>query len=123
MTSDAHFFDTYAIIETIKANENYLPYISSTPVLTQLNLFELYYTLLREFNSEIASTFLLKYSPFAIDFDNKTIEEAAQFRLKYKKNHLSMTDCVGYISACRLGVPFLTGDKEFSNFPNVAFVK
>ena len=34
-----------------------------------------------------------------------------------------MTDCIGYIIAKRLGMKFLTGDKEFEGFENVEFVK
>ena len=41
----------------------------------------------------------------------------------HRKQDLSMTDCVGYVVAKRLGVKFLTGDKEFRNFQNVEFVK
>ena len=34
-----------------------------------------------------------------------------------------MTDCVGYVVAKRVGVKFLTGDREFKDMPNVEFVK
>lgn len=34
-----------------------------------------------------------------------------------------MTDCVGYVVSQRLGMKFLTGDKEFRGLPNVEFVQ
>ena len=36
-----------------------------------------------------------------------------EFRLKWKDRKVSMTDCIGYVMAKRLGIKFLTGDKEF----------
>ena len=46
-----------------------------------------------------------------------------KLRLKHKKRDLSMTDCIGYAIAKRLGIKFLTGDKEFKDFENVEFIK
>ena len=34
-----------------------------------------------------------------------------------------MVDCIGYMTAKRLGVKFLTGDREFEGMDNVEFVK
>ena len=118
-----YFFDSYALFEILKGNKNYEPYTQSNIILTKLNLFEIYYGLLRDLNEEIASTILEKYSEFAIDFDKDTIEHAAQLRLRHRKQDLSMTDCIGYVLAQKLGIKFLTGDKEFQNLENVEFVK
>jgi len=46
-----------------------------------------------------------------------------QFRIKNRHKNLSMTDCISYIMAKRLGIKFLTGGKEFKNLENVEFVK
>ena len=46
-----------------------------------------------------------------------------KLRIIMKKRNVSMTDCIGYILSKQLGIKFLTGDKEFENFPNVEFVK
>ena len=59
----------------------------------------------------------------AIDFNGEDIKKAAELRAEHKKRDLSMTDCIGFALAERLGIKFLTGDKEFENFDNVEFVK
>lgn len=58
-----------------------------------------------------------------MDYDQNVIEGASRFKLQYKKRNLSMTDCIGYILAKKLGIKFLTGDKEFEDMENVEFVK
>ena len=45
-----------------------------------------------------------------------------QFRLSWKDRGVSITDCVGYIMAKKLGIKFLTGDKEFEKLDGVEFV-
>lgn len=121
--NEIFFFDTYALIELIKGNKNYEKYEDANLVITKLNLFELYYSALKDSEETIASIMLEKYSDFTIDFDNNTIELAAKFKLLNKKLNLSMTDCIGYILAKQLGITFLTGDKQFKNMDNVEFVK
>ena len=53
----------------------------------------------------------------------KDILRASDFRHKYRKEKLSMTDCIGYAAAERSGMKFLTGDEKFKNKKNVEFVK
>jgi len=36
---------------------------------------------------------------------------------------LSTIDCVGYSVACRLDIPFLTGDREFEDIDHVEFIR
>lgn len=120
--TDVFFFDSYAFFEIIEGNKNYEKYLHVNIVTTKLNLFELYYGLLREVNEKTALTALEKYLPFAVDFDKDTIEHAAKLRLMYKKRDISMTDCIGYIMARKLRIKFLTGDKQFEIMPNVEFV-
>ena len=40
-----------------------------------------------------------------------------------KKKDLSYIDALGYNMALKNKIPFLTGDKEFKDLPNVIFVK
>jgi predicted nucleic acid-binding protein len=40
-----------------------------------------------------------------------------------KDRSLSYADCVGYITARKFGIPFLTGDKEFKDMEGVIFIK
>ena len=121
--SEKMFFDTYAIIEIINGNEKYKKYIDFDIVITKLNLFELYYATVRKYGENKAKEELSKNSAFAVDFDNCIIENAAKLKFIFKKQNISMTDCIGYITANRLGIKFLTGDKQFEFLPDVEFVK
>ncbi len=120
MTSN-YFFDTYAIIEIINGSANYAKCISAGVILTKLNLFELYYTLLKLYGKERAAYYMAQYNQFAVDFDEEIIELAAE--LKNSNKRLSITDCIGYFVALKKGVKFLTGDKEFRSMQNVEFIK
>ena len=117
-----YFFDTYAFFEIIEKNPKYLIYTQSPFVTSKLNLFELYYNLLREGQEKLALELLDSYFPYALDFDKGILMYAAQLKFVYIKKKLSMTDCIGYVMAKKLGIPFLTGDKEFIPFENVEFV-
>ena len=45
------------------------------------------------------------------------------FRFLNKKSNLSYIDCIGYITAFKKEVKFVTGDDQFKNMKNVEFVK
>ncbi|MBD3313651.1 PIN domain-containing protein [Candidatus Woesearchaeota archaeon] len=117
------FFDSYAVIEILKGNPDYQPYTECNILLTKLNLFEVHYNLMRGSSEKEAATFLKKYSKFAVDFDENIIREASRLKLDNRKRNISMADCIGFMVAKRLGIKFLTGDKEFENVPGVEFVK
>ena len=123
MTEEFYFFDSYAIIEIVYENKNYRSFSNKNPILTKLNLFEIFYHILRESGEEDANKIFQIYLPSVVEYDETVIKGAAKFRLEHKKRDLSMTDCIGYIVALKLGVRFLTGDKEFKDFENVEFVK
>ena len=120
---EAFFFDSYAFFEILKANERYNKYKEAEIVTTKLNLFELYFGILKEKNETEAKEILDLYYSFAIDFDKDIIKEAAKFKNEFNKKDISMTDCIGYTLAKQLGIKFLTGDKEFEELDNVEFVK
>jgi len=117
------FFDTYAFIEIIKHNENYNKYRSNRILTTKLNIFELYYYLLKNFHEDVIDIIISEYYKLTVDFDRNIIENAAKLRFMNNKLNLSMTDCIGYCTARKHGIKFLTGDKGFENMPNVEFVK
>lgn len=119
---ETYFFDSYAFFEFIAKNPSYERFTQVQFVTTKLNLFELYYGLLQENQEELALFLLKKYFPYALDFDLDVVMYAARFRFLQKKRKLSMTDCIGYTFAQKLGIPFLTGDKEFEHMDNVVFV-
>lgn len=116
-------FDTYAIIEIIKGNPNYAHCLDAVPIINQFILAELCYCLLKDAGAEIAFQYVDKYEQFVSFIDAVTIKEASLFRFQRKKQKISMADAIGYIQAKKLGIKFLTGDKEFEKLPNTEFVK
>jgi uncharacterized protein len=119
MTS--YLFDTYAIFEILNGNERYKPYASCISFVTRLNLFELYYNILREHGKGPAEDIMQRYANSVTDFDEEDIRNAAHLKLTRRK--LSMADCIGYAVSQRLGIRFLTGDKEFEGMEGVEWVK
>ena len=117
------FFDTYAFVEIIMGNSNYLSYSNVRIITTKLNMFELYHGCLKDKNEELGEVVVQKYSSFVKDFDYEVIKEAAKLKFRLNKRDLSMTDCIGYCFAKQLGIKFLTGDKQFADMENVEFVK
>lgn len=116
-----YFFDTYALVEVFKGNENYKEYASCSVVTTYFHLFELYYNLIRAHDKETVNKFFERLKEFCIELRFEWIIDASELKLKNK--NLSYADCLGYIVAKKLGVKFLTGDKEFENLANVKFMK
>ncbi len=123
MTKGIFFFDSYAIVEIIKGNSNYLKYADAIVIITKLNLFEVYYCILRGSTEYEANRFIEKYKRYVINYDENVITDAAKLKLEYRKKNVSMADCIGYCVAKKWGVKFLTGDKEFEKMENVEFVK
>ena len=118
-----YFFDSYAILEIINQNENYLKYSDQIIVTNSLHLAEVYYRILLEYNKQTADFWIRNLKFKLIDIDADISIEAARFRFENKKKKLSYADCIGYISSIKNNLKFLTGDKEFENFVNVEFVK
>lgn len=118
------FFDTYAFFEVLKRSPNYNNFLKNFSVITtRLNLMELYYGLIKNYDTEIADyvyDYLLKY---VVEADDEAIKEAMKFKLKNKGRKLSYVDCIGYVVALRSNVKFLTGDRQFKGMENVEFVQ
>ena len=120
----AFFFDTYAFLELIGGSPSYKSFCLNTKIVTsKLQLMELYYFLLCDYGKEKADYYYTLLVPYSIDFTDETIQIAMLFRSQNKPKKLSYIDCMGYILAAQQHIPFLTGDKEFEQLPNVAFVK
>src|SRR3989338_7003397 len=96
LMNNVFFFDSYAIVEIIKGNKNYEPFIRADIITTKLNIFEVYYGLLRDVGEKEAEEFLKKYYQFIINFDENMIRESSKFKLNNRKRNLSMVDCIGY---------------------------
>jgi len=56
-------------------------------------------------------------TPISLELLNR----AAVFRMKHR--HLSYVDCLGYLMAMEMDIPFLTGDDAFRDLENVEFMK
>ncbi len=123
MTDEFYFFDSYAIIEILEGNKRLDPYKDACIITTRLNLFEVFYFILRQGREKEYPNFLEEYNKFTAHFDVDIISKAVKLKHAFKKRGLSMTDCIGYILAKQLRIKFLTGDREFRDLENVEFVK
>ena len=118
-----YFLDTYALIEIIKGNKNYEEFSKQELFTSIFNLYEFYFSLIRDFNEEIAKSFFNKFKNKILKIKEEHIFEASKFKLKNRKKKLSYADCLGYCMARNYNLKFLTGDKEFENVEGVEFVK
>ncbi len=118
-----YFFDSYAIIEIIKENENYLKFKEEEIATSILNLGEVYYHLLKEKDEKTANSWHSLLIKNAMLVDSEAVTEAMKFRFENKSKKFSFIDCVGYAMAREKGLKFLTEDKGFEGFENVEFVK
>jgi len=118
-----YFFDSYAIIEVLGENPAYRQYSSEKFNTTSLNLAEVYYAyLLRGKEKQLLELF--EEMDFnLIPFSTVEAFSAMQFRFDNKKRNLSFIDALGYTLAKSLGLPFLTGDKQFREIGGVEWVK
>ena len=119
-----YFFDTYALIETIKGSATYLRFSKERLNTGKLNLAELYIHLRRNgVSPSEAKTRTEKFATLAIGAGLEDLLEAMEFRIRSKGKNLSFVDGVGYTLAKKQGLTFLTGDPAFEGVPGVEFVK
>ncbi len=120
------FLDTYAMIEYLRGNRNYLKYFSDSELVTGiLNLIELYFLVLREHCEEKADEAYAALQHYHEDLVEEDIKTGMKLRLRARlgKINLSYVDAIGYTMAERFRAKYLTGDDAFKTFPNVEFVK
>jgi len=117
------FFDTYAIIEIIKDNQDYRRFRDERMVTSTLNIGELYWSLLREWGRDRTDAWFEGFYPEIVDGDRSIVIEAVRFRFLHRKQNMSLVDCIGYVLARKHQLKFLTGDKEFQHLENVEFVR
>ncbi len=79
-----YFFDTYALIEVIRNNQNYINYKEVTPSCTILNLFELHHILLKEFNKQTADYWIKRFTYNLINITKEDIIMASDFKFGHK---------------------------------------
>ena len=117
-----YFLDTYALVEILHDDPLYQKYKEEELQTTLFNLYELYFSLLKPYNMEIAKVMFYKFFESCIEINEEHIFAAAAFKLEHKKTNISYVDALGYAIAKKEGMRFLTGDKEFKEIPNVEFV-
>jgi predicted nucleic acid-binding protein len=124
---DRLFADTYALIELLKGNPNYEFYSNVDLVATEFNILELTYVLVRDFGRDQAANVIstVRAKIVVILTDDSDYLNASDFRFYANKTEkkLSLVDALGYSCSRKLGIKFLTGDKEFSGMENVEYAK
>ncbi len=115
--------DTYALIEISKGNPKFAEYINYNFVITDLTLAEFYSVLLREEGEKIAEYWVKKLERYSLPVTKEILIEAIKFRYEHRKQDISFFDAVGYIFSLKNGYYFVTGDKEFEDFPSIEFKK
>ncbi|MFA4819661.1 MAG: PIN domain-containing protein, partial [Candidatus Aenigmatarchaeota archaeon] len=118
-----YLFDTYALIEIIKNNPNYVRFMEESIATTRFNLVELLYIVMAEKGEAKAREVFSKFKDAEIEVPDDILVKAMKFRLDNKKKNLSYVDCIGYMTALENKIRFLTGDSAFKDMPNVEFAK
>lgn len=118
------FLDTYAIIEIDNGNPNYQNYsIDVDAITTAFNLIEVHFYYLKNFDEKEAEEVYDIIKQIVVRIDDEIIKEANIFKLKNFKKRFSFADCIGYVTARKYNVKFLTGDYAFKGLEGVEFVK
>ncbi len=115
------FLDTFAIMEIIKGNAKYEKYLDSELFTSLLNLYEMYYNLLKVADEKAKDKFF-QFKQFLVPMKDEHIFLASKFRIGNIRLNLSYVDALGYTIAKEDGMKFLTGDKAFRKIDNVEFV-
>jgi predicted nucleic acid-binding protein len=119
-------FDTYALICLVQNRPSYRRFADSIIITTQFNLIELYYSVLGDVGEKAAKTVYMRFKNCVVPVSDDVIFRAMKFRLSKKQDrkcNLSYVDAIAYQCARSLGIPFVTGDKEFEGIAGVEFVK
>ncbi len=117
------FLDTYALVEIIKGNPKYCVFSSEECGTCLLNLYELYYQLLKDYGKEVAEQQFKQFNILKIEISEEIIPKASSFKLRYRKQNISYADALGYTLARENNLLFVTGDKEFKNISHVEWVR
>jgi predicted nucleic acid-binding protein len=119
-------FDTYGLICLIQNRPGYKRFADSIILTTQLNLIELYYSVLSDKNEHAAKMVYSRFKNCIVSISDEVIFKAMSFRHRKRQDskcNLSYVDAIAYQTARSLKIPFVTGDKEFENIEGVEYVK
>ena len=114
-----YFFDTSVLIEMIKGTPAFAELSEEEITTSILNLAELHYLLLRDFNKRTADYWRRKLEDAAFPVDSNLCFAAMELRLKHRARKLSFIDCLSYCTSQEHGRVFLTKDTGFRGFKNV----
>jgi predicted nucleic acid-binding protein len=120
------FADSYALIEMLKGNENYRSFHTGHLVTTEFNICEVAFAVCRDYPDNAQRVIALVRAMVIVQETTDTDYCSGAILKKEvsgKGKKLSTIDCVGYSVARRLDIPFLTGDREFSDMEHVKFVR
>lgn len=119
------FYDSYAVLAFTSGNQAYKDYFEKNDgVLTKLNLLEIFYRSLEQFDLKAASDILDTFSKYLFDFGLEDIAGSMKTRLELKHDgrNVSYADALGYFLSRKMGIKFLTGDKTFQGLGGVEYV-
>lgn len=119
------FADSYAIIEILKGNEHYRPYLDGSLAATEFNVCEVAFAVCRDYPDKTRKVMAqVRRIVCLIPTTDEDYCSAAALRRSTTRmgKKLSTIDCVGYSVARRLEILFLTGDREFETIESVEFV-
>ncbi len=119
------FYDSYAVLAFTSGNQAYREYFEKNDgFLTKLNLLEVFYRSLEQFDLKAATDILDTFSKYLIDFGLEDIAGSMKTRLELKREgrNISYADALGYFLSRKIGIKFLTGDKTFRGLSGVEYV-
>ncbi len=113
--------DSFALIELRKQNPHYISYKTTNLIITENALLEFSYYLLRE--QKDAKQTIEQFWQYTRQITQTVAYASIKMKYALRDKKLSYADCLGYCLARELNVPFLTGDKQFKDLPNVEWVR
>jgi hypothetical protein len=125
MSARHYFYDSYAVLAYTSGHEAYREYFEEKDgVLTKLNLLEIYYRSLEQYDSKVALDILGSFYKYQVDFDEDDISASMGLRLELKRKGLdiSYADALGYFLSQKMRIKFLTGDRAFQGLKGVEYV-
>jgi hypothetical protein len=96
-------------------------------VTTEFNVLELTYALFRDFGRDEAANVItfIRFKIEIVPTEDSDYLNASEFMPSANRTgkKLSLVEALGYSYSRKLGIKFLTGDKEFIEMENVEYVK
>jgi len=123
---DTFFYDSYAVLAFTSGHQGYRKYFEEHDgILTKLNLLEIFYKSLERHGSKAAAKITETFSKYLVDFGLKEVADSMKLRLelKHEGRNISYADALGYAMSRKMGIKFLTGDREFQGLGGVEYLE